>query len=144
VTFPPVPDGSETGLLVFGCEYQGANDGVHLREAGLRCDVIDNNPNALFKMVPLFPANWRFIEADAFMFLNGALQMRQTWDVVSIDPYGGNDMDAVHRLLPHLRPLARKLLVVGCYAGDGEKHPDAVEFERSPRYSWLAFTTEKG
>lgn len=83
-------DGCESALLLFASGRMGAADGYWLQEAGID-DVwcVDHDPATLVPFAAAYPAEWRYLEADAFAFFPD-----RVFDLVSVD--------APSQFAPHL------------------------------------------
>lgn len=113
-SFPvEVLDGCESALLMFAGGFHGANDGVHVADAGI-ADVtcVDVRAEGLNVMADLYPDTWEFVVAEAFEYAAAA---RRRWDLVVVDcPTGLFDRCA--RMTDVWASLARRSVVLGCGA----------------------------
>jgi hypothetical protein len=136
--YPPIRDGLVTGLLLFGCAFNGGNDGAHLRKAGLRCTVVDTDNERIEIMRPHYPRDWTFVCCDAFRFAADARRREARFDVVSVDPFS-NDADRVFESIESLlMPIARRMLVVGVESKNivRARRLGASIVVRNERWSW--------
>lgn len=99
--------GCETALIVFAAEFGGMNDAAWIAEAGLRATCIDINADKIEEMRPMYPADWRFVCADAY-----TLKPDEVFDVVSLDPFT-NHFDRCAEAIGRWCGLARRAVIIG-------------------------------
>ena len=126
-------EGCETGLLLFGAAFLGANDGVHFLDAGLRATVVDNDLERLKDMAEMYPVNWGWSDLDAWVFASRRVDAGVMYDAVSVDSWRG---DAEERSLHSLElwcSLARKFVTVTIGFGSSFLCPAGWKFSLMPR-----------
>lgn len=132
--------GRESGLLLFGAAFLGINDAVHFFNARISdVTVVDIDKARLDTMRALYPATWKFVEADAFAFAEKQRAAGTEYDVVSADPF----TDLMPRLrteLPTFCALARRAVVFGIEHGQPLDPPEgwcARRVERTGLADWV-------
>lgn len=138
-------EGCQTALLLFGAGFYGANDGIHLLDAGLRATVVDTDRERLYAMAAAYPATWTFSAMDAWEFAREAVILQiladVRWDAVSVDSWTGDIEPRVIKDLPLWCALARKLVTVTVgYGGSEIVAPEGWAhsyFPRSANARWL-------
>jgi hypothetical protein len=132
--------GCETALVLFGAAFLGANDAIHLADAGIAAvTVVDIDGDRLERMRALYPPTWRFVAADAFAFSATEREAGARYDLLSIDPFTGL-MPRCREHLPVFLELARRALVLGVEHGGVFEPPAgwrASRVERSDLADWL-------
>lgn len=140
-------EGCETGLVLFAAAFLGHNDAIHFAEAGMRCTCVDIDGARLAEMRALYPADWTFVEDDAWGF---AQQQLARWeylavsaipaDVVSVDTFTGSATRRSLDSLPLWCSLARKLVTATYTSGEAYEVPEgwrATLYERASGVYWL-------
>jgi hypothetical protein len=94
-----------TALLLFGAAYLGANDGYHIREAGMYATVVDTDDQRLAEMFEVYPATWTFVPKTPTSTRHGAKS--QSFDVVSVDCFTGDASALCVKLAPEWTRIAR-------------------------------------
>lgn len=133
-------EGCSAGLALFSAAFLGHNDAVHFAEAGMRGTCVDINGERLAEMRDLYPADWDFIEDDAWKFAERMRSGQFTWDAVSADTFTGSAMRRSLKSLPLWCSLARKVVTVTITAGALYLVPDgwrAWHYERATGVSWV-------
>lgn len=105
-------EGCETALCLFSAEWLGRQDVYWLAKHGLTGTCVDLQGDKLARMEEMYPSGWAFIESDAYLFAQEALENGLRWDVVNLDPWTGQ-FDQCAELLPTWTTLARKVVVLG-------------------------------
>jgi hypothetical protein len=78
--------GAESGLLLFASGFGGLNDGHWFREMEVPCvTAVDMDADTIESMKCAYPADWKWLVADAFDFAMEAAERMDLWDVVSAD-----------------------------------------------------------
>lgn len=114
--------GCEDALVLFAAGFYGAQDAIHIANAGLTATCVDIDPEKLAAMSDAYPEGWEYVTADVFEFATSALADRQ-WDVVSLD-CPSQLFARCEELLPLWCLLARKAVVLGSGSGHlGVKAP---------------------
>jgi hypothetical protein len=110
--------GLDSALLVFCAGFLGANDGIHVHDAGIPNVVgIDNNPDMCDTMRALYPA-WDIRTDDVYSWLahvdNERRQgrHRDRYDIVIVDCQTSQS-ELTHRLIRHYTALAKRTVVTG-------------------------------
>jgi len=104
-------DGCHTALLLFGAGFHGWNDGWHVAHAGIHGTVVDINAERLHEMRDLYPADWKFIQNDAFVAAQRAADMGGSFDLVSVDCFT-NLSDTCFREIPLWTSIARRTVLI--------------------------------
>jgi hypothetical protein len=102
----------ETALVLFAGAFNGRQDAVWVAHAGMTATCVDVRPMTV--MASMYPADWEFVEADAYEF--AAAGTERTWDIVSVDCPTGH-FGRCAELLPLWCRLARRAVVLGCAPG---------------------------
>ncbi len=71
-------------LVLFAAGFHGRQDAYWIKQAGIPATCVDNDPELLAAMAPLYPEDWDFVLADAYAFAKVAVRQ---WDVVTLDPW---------------------------------------------------------
>jgi hypothetical protein len=129
-----------SALLLFGAAYLGANDGYHIREAGMYATVVDTDDQRLAEMFEVYPATWTFVPEDAYLYAERCES--QSFDVVSVDCFTGDASALCVKLAPEWTRIARHAVTVTVAPADvvGFVSPDgwrASLMRRTPLASWL-------
>lgn len=74
--------GCDTALIAFCAGFFGRQDGIFIVDAGLNATCIDSDADFLRRMERLYPADWEFVDDDAYEY---AAHTDRQWDVVSVD-----------------------------------------------------------
>ena len=77
-----VLEGCETALVLFAAGFHGANDGIHIADAGIVATCVDIQSDRLHEMEAAYPSSWEFVVGDVFDYAAAA---DGRWDVVSVD-----------------------------------------------------------
>jgi hypothetical protein len=97
----------------------------------------------LLEMAAIYPDGWEFHVDDAWDFAEQAAQEGRMWDVVSVDPFFGDDAPRAWDTLYLWAGLARSLLTVTVKPDTHLNVPDGWEFSYFPRSgnaAWLVMT----
>jgi hypothetical protein len=105
-------EGCETALCLFSAEWLGRQDVYWLAKAGIDVTCIDLNGEKLERMEQMYPEGFKYIQGDAYDFAEMALEQRQEWDVVTLDPWTGQ-FDQCAKLIDTWTKLARKVVILG-------------------------------
>lgn len=130
-----------SALLLFGAAFLGANDGIHIRDAGMYATVVDTDEQRLAEMRELYPATWVFVHDDAIEY--AARARDKSFDIVSVDCYTGNASRLCLSMAPEWARLARRVVVVTAGRGDLDEPfapPDGWRswvMRRTPLAQWL-------
>ncbi len=95
-------------LVLFAAGFHGRQDAYWIKQAGIPATCVDNDPDLLAAMAPLYPEDWEFVLADAYEFTDTDRQ----WDVITLDPF----TNQFQRCADHLDQwvgLARHTIVLG-------------------------------
>jgi hypothetical protein len=103
---------AETALCIFCAEWLGMQDAYWVAKAGLVGTCVDLQGAKLEQMRELYPEGWEFVEADAYVYAEAAVEADLWWDVVSLDPWT-NQFERCADLIGTWTALARKLVVLG-------------------------------
>ena len=102
----------DSGLCLFGAGFYGANDAIHMYNAGMTVHVVDNDATKIAVMEEMYPNDWVFSTADVTTWApNTANNGLLTWDIVSVDA-PQNMFPWVLSNFDELAKLANKYLVV--------------------------------
>lgn len=101
--------GCETALLLFGAGFLGMNDAIHVADAGMHGTVVDTDREMLERMLPLYPADWVFVEGDAWWF---AEHIGASFDVVSVDCFTGDAELKAHQTIGRWCSMASRLVTM--------------------------------
>lgn len=102
---------SDATLSLFVAAFGGRQDCAHLRDAGvLAAMCVDNDREKLDAMRGRYPESWTFVCGDGFEFIDNA---RGKWDVLTLDPWGGEMQGFVRERLPKLLAMTRRTLILG-------------------------------
>ena len=76
-----------TGLCLFGAGFYGANDAIHMYNAGVRAvQVVDTDGEKLSVMEGIYPPTWVFDTNDVTVWVPKIANAKViTWDIVSVD-----------------------------------------------------------
>ena len=109
--YPSIPPDARSALCLFGCAFNGRNDGQYLLEAGLDVTFIDIDQERIDAMQAVYP-DAKYLRADAYGFVRGASADQRNWDVVSADPFT-NDMGRSLEYRKHFAAITGRMLVLG-------------------------------
>jgi hypothetical protein len=132
-----------TALGLFAAGFHGWNDIVWFSLAGLQTTCVDVDGDKLLEMAAIYPDGWDFHVDDAWDFAEQATQEGRTWDVVSVDPFFGDDAPRAWDALYLWAGLARRLLTVTVKPDTHLNVPDGWKFSYFPRSgnaAWLVMT----
>lgn len=104
--------GLATAFVGFCGGFDGRQDCAHIAEAGLEATCVDRSAARLEGMQDLYPAGWRFIEADVYEYAAQRYAQGARFDVVSLDPYTSQFQECADRLGLWCG-LARAVVVMG-------------------------------
>jgi hypothetical protein len=99
--------GLESALVLFAAAFNGAQDACWIAEAGLTATCVDYDALALERMAALYPADWEFVHANAYVYAS-----TRRWDVVTVDCPTGHFEQAAEMVDVWCR-FARHLVVLG-------------------------------
>ena len=108
--------GCESALVLFAAAFHGRQDAVWMADAGLKATCVDTDRIKLHEMKAAYPARWKFVEADAFLFARDNAELPPQWDVVSLDPWSSL-FQRVADALPLWCSLARRAVLLGTGVG---------------------------
>jgi len=80
-----VLDGMSSALVVFAAGFYGAQDAIHVADAGLVGTCVDVDADKLLLMEAMYPEGWEFRVADAFAFARTWRHAHRRWDIVTVD-----------------------------------------------------------
>jgi hypothetical protein len=120
-----------TGLVLFAARWYGRQDAYWFARYSVQTTCVDLDGDRLDDMARVYPKGWEFQTADVFAFGADAVG-RQTWDVVSLDPFT-NDMDACASLIDLWAGLARRAVVIGATS----------ETRIEPPHGWRVVSRDK-
>jgi len=126
--FPLINPCSESVLLLYGgMAMGGSNDAVHVADLGLTdVTVVDTDCALLTEMAQHYPEGWKFICMDALRYVSECMLRTKRFDLVVADPWGGDNMDELHTIIPRLLIMPRDMLVIG--APRSKQPPIGVEY----------------
>ena len=80
-------DKCDSGLCLFGAGFYGANDAIHMYNAGLDfVSVVDSDDEKVKVMEAMYPHRWSFLTSDVTTWVpNVANNSFLNWDIVSVD-----------------------------------------------------------
>jgi hypothetical protein len=112
--------GCETALVLFGAGFYGRQDAFWVAEAGLHATVVDTDQKRLDAMEDVYPEDWEFVCADAFIY---AKNCDRQWDVVTLDPFT-NTFDRCADNIRQWCKLARYAVIMGTGANTVVQTPE--------------------
>ena len=106
-------DKCASGLCLFGAGFYGANDAIHMYNAGLDfVSVVDSDDEKVKVMEAMYPHRWSFLTSDVTTWVpNVAKNSFLSWDIVSIDA-PANMFDWCWNNIDDLLKLANKYAVL--------------------------------
>jgi hypothetical protein len=138
-------ENAETGLCLFSAAFMGHNDVIHFALEDVQTTCVDVDTEKLHAMVGLYPAEWKFVERDAWEFAEAAAAIGQRWDVVSVDTFRGN---ATERSLADLGvwcAIAEQAVVATLEDGQTYEVPEGWTphlLRRNSEVFWLVLTRD--
>lgn len=114
---------SKTALCLFAARWHGRQDAYWLAEAGLETTCVDTDGERLSEMAAVYPADWSFVQADAFDWAELAWAEGRRFDIVSLDPFTSL-FYRCETSLPLWCSLARDAVIMGCAEGQPVAAPD--------------------
>jgi hypothetical protein len=135
-----LPKDGGTALSLFAAGFWGWNDGIHLIRAGLTVDFVDTDKDKLYEMMTLMPEGHAFHVEDAWDYAERAAMQGREWDVVSVDPFMGDQAERVWETFYLWPTIARQMVTITVKTDTKLNAPDGWTmsfFPRNSRVAWM-------
>lgn len=117
--------GLRSALMLFCAGFYGANDCVHVADAGVpHVTAVDVDRERVDVMRRIYSPGWWFVVKDVYEYASWAEANEMTWDLVALDPPVAESSAAAPALL--WTPLAERLVVHGMMRADVDARRLAV------------------
>lgn len=107
----PDISGLSSAFIGFAGGFDGRQDCAHIEAAGLTAVCVERDPARIAGMDDLYPADWRFIEADVYETARRCFALGEHFDLVSLDPYSSQFQECADRLDLWMKLATRKVVL---------------------------------